>query len=116
MSLLHDRYEKGLEYDIVNIEDNENYILSTSLQQILENVVKHNIIEIENPIKIFISKENDYLVVKNNCNLKSKAKKTSGKGLKNIQELYAFFSDKKLIVEENKNVFIVKLPLLKLTI
>lgn len=114
LSLFKGRFESGLEYEVEKIEDIENYVVSTSLQQILENVIKHNSIDIDKPIKISVQKENDYLVITNNCHSKAVTEKSSKKGLDNIQKRYAFFTDKKVLINHSKDMFIVKLPLLKL--
>jgi hypothetical protein len=34
-------------------------------------------------------------------------------GLKNIMRSYEFFSDKPFIIEENEQIFLVRLPLIK---
>lgn len=114
LELLKDRFEEGLQYHI-NIDENikDNYITATILQQVLENVVKHNIIDKNSVIKISISSSENYLVISNNKNLKQQEKSRSKKGIENIQKRIAFFTDKKVIIENTDRNYTVKLPILE---
>lgn len=111
--LFQTRFESGLTYTInVNELDEDKYVVSTTLQQVLENVIKHNEISNENTVAITIATENDYLVVSNNVNPKISEVKSGGKGLENIKKRYAYFSDAKVKIIQNKINFTIKLPLL----
>jgi len=92
----------------------ESYqILPVSLQILLENAIKHNTATRENPLKISIYFEGQYIVVKNNLQKKASQLKSTGIGLKNLSERVRLISGKTLIIEEANDNFIVKLPLLK---
>lgn len=86
-----------------------------TLQMLIENAIKHNVAEVENPLIIKIYEEENYLIVKNNLQLKSSVGYTSGIGLKNILERYRLLSKQRVIIEEDSTAFVVKLPNLKTT-
>ncbi len=88
-------------------------ILPLYLQMLIENAVKHNIVSEDKPlnIKIYVNDDN-YLIVENNLQ-KKKNTSGSGIGLENIKSRYKYLSDKKFVVKEEKDKFIVKIPLIK---
>ncbi|WP_405566461.1 sensor histidine kinase [Polaribacter sp. Asnod6-C07] len=114
LELLKDRFESGLNFIIsVDEKSKEKYIVSTILQQVLENVVKHNEISSNTIVSVKISSEENYLVIKNNKNLKQNTTSESKKGIENIKQRIAFFTDKKVIIEDTATHYIIKLPTLE---
>ncbi|WP_348704671.1 sensor histidine kinase [Tenacibaculum sp. 190524A02b] len=113
LDLLESRYEKSFSY-CISIEGKhlEKKLVTTSLQQIIENVVKHNEISKQTPVRVRIISYEDYIVIINNVNLKL-TKSYSGKGIKNIVERYSYFTKNKVMVENSETNFLIKLPLLK---
>jgi sensor histidine kinase YesM len=93
-------------------EDNKYSILPVSLQLLIENAIKHNIATIEKPLKISIYIENLNVVVKNNLQKMATQVVSTKIGLKNLNERVRLTTGKEIIIEENKNEFLVKLPLL----
>ncbi len=86
-----------------------------SLQMLVENAIKHNIISDEKPLQIRIYISNgEYIVVENNLQKRFEEKSTK-QGLANIIKRYKFLSAKKIHVEEKKRTFRVELPLLTIT-
>jgi len=113
-------------FDLHRVRDEEKIVLSidytgadsyqilpVSLQILLENAIKHNTATRENPLKISVYFEGQYIVVKNNIQKKASQLKSTGIGLKNLSERVRLISGKSLIIEETNDFFIVKLPLLK---
>ena len=86
---------------------------SKYLQQVFENVVKHNELSIEKPMSISMVIENDFLVVSNTLHPKLTVETSKPSGLENINSRYAYFTDEKVTVIKTVNVFTIKLPLLK---
>ncbi len=89
------------------------YIPPMTIQLLIENAVKHNIISKKKHLQIKIFTENDYLCVTNNLQKKAQKPYSSGMGLSNIRSRYAYFSDKEVIITENESEFMVKIPLIK---
>lgn len=83
-----------------------------SLQMIIENAIKHNVISKDNPlvVKIFVE-DNEYLVIENNISPKIEKEPSTGVGLENIRNRYLYLTGKVVIVKNENGAFIVKLPL-----
>ena len=113
--LLKERFEENLEIIIDIPEAHKNdQIIPLSLQILIENAIKHNIISTHRPLEIRLFIENNNrLVVRNNLQRKNQAIQSTGFGLQNIKNRYAFFSERLVEVIVSANAFIVSLPLLK---
>jgi two-component system LytT family sensor kinase len=105
--------------DKVNISININsevldyLIIPISLQLLLENCFKHNIISKSNQLKISIYDENDFLIVKNNYNPKNSQNTKSGIGLKNLISRYEIISEKIPLFCLKDDDYFAILPLIK---
>lgn len=89
-------------------------IVPLSLQMLLENAIKHNVISAEKPLTIKVSHDGDqFLTVFNNLQPKILETPSTKIGLQNIKNRYAFFSSSEVIVESTQTYFKVALPLLK---
>ncbi|WP_298486812.1 2TM domain-containing protein [uncultured Maribacter sp.] len=113
IKLLKMRFEDSI---ILEIPDNctnpEAKIIPLSLQLLLENAVKHNIVTTEKPLSISVYEEDGNLCVTNNIQEKRVVKKSSGVGLKNIQERYAILTDRNVEISKETMEFTVRLPML----
>ncbi len=112
--LQKERYGNNLNMTISVPESSRKHLLPPlSLQMLVENAIKHNIISNEKPLTITIdvSKEG-YISVKNNLQNKKAEKNGAGIGLANIQNRYKYLSNKKIIFLHTADVFEVGLPLL----
>ncbi len=114
MDLLKIRFENAIDFNISgNIDDNNMLkIVPLSLQLLLENAVKHNVISPSKKLIISIYKKANYLVIENNINPKNSLEKSTKVGLKNIIDRYALITKSKVIIEKNQHHFKAKLPLL----
>ena len=101
---------------IINVElqkSNKDYILPLSMQILLENAIKHNVVSEENPLKIDIYRKENYLIIKNKVNLKKSMDSGLGIGLENIKMRYKYLSEKPMTINETDGYFSVKIPILK---
>lgn len=113
IALLKTRFSGAIFFDInIKEEDLEKQIVPVTLQILIENALKHNVVDVAKPLYIKIYSNNDYLVICNNKQLKSVVTDSNKVGLQNMQSLYAFLSDKPLLIEEKEDMFMVKVPLL----
>ena len=87
---------------------------SLSLQLLVENAIKHNVVSRSNPIRIVIQTTDDgYLVVENNLNKKTrKSIDSTGIGLANIREKYRLLNYSNVSITETAEHFRVVLPLI----
>ena len=92
----------------------ERKVPPLTLQLLMENVVKHNIISPENPLTVYLAEGKDVFIVKNKIALRNQAKVTSGIGLKNIKERYSLVSSRTLNISDENGYFEVTIPLLKI--
>ncbi len=113
MNLLKMRFENSLTYEIPTQELNPEFkVVPLSLQLLLENTVKHNVVSEQKPLHIKIYIENGFLIIENNLQKKEVLQDRKGVGLQNIVDRYALISKKKMLIEQTENVFKVKLPIL----
>ena len=113
MELLGMRFEEAVQFNIPdNISNNELKIVPLSLQLLLENAVKHNVVSTSKPLTINIYEEGSYLIITNNVNPKEAIGKSTKIGLQNIADRYGLITDKGVKIENNNKTFKVSLPLL----
>lgn len=112
MNLIQKRFEDGLEFEVVEDFDLSYQVVPLSLQILLENCIKHNRISSDEILKVKVYIKDDYLLIKNNLQIKNQLHKSTGKGLRNIIDRYKSFTRKKVEIQQTDQEFIVKLPLL----
>lgn len=111
--LLEERFGKNLSLDI-SVHEKEAYIPPLSLQLLVENAIKHNVVSAIKPLQISIHQDHSgHLLVKNNLQLKRVKSRSTSFGLSSIIARYALLSEKKVRVDQTKQEFIVRLPLIK---
>ena len=111
LNLYQMRFENGIRYEIPALLPESAKIPPLSLQIVLENCIKHNHISTENPLFIKIEIKDNYLIISNNKTIKSQLKR-KGFGLQNIEKRYALLNTDLPEIKEDKDNFIIKLPLL----
>ncbi|WP_448139479.1 sensor histidine kinase [Sphingobacterium siyangense] len=113
LNLLSLRFEAGIQIDLqINTEQHTGFILPLSLQLLIENAIKHNIISVKKPLLLKIYRKNNYLYVENTLQKKKVLHDHSGIGLKNIQERYAILSNLSVHLQETDILFSVGLPII----
>lgn len=110
--LLQTRF-KNLHIEIqIPEQDKDKKVIPVTLQLLIENAIKHNVIAEGRELQIYIYLEKDYLAVRNNLQKKNLVENSNRQGLENLKNLYTFLTDKKLEILENGKEFTVKVPLL----
>jgi len=90
----------------------ERAIVPVTLQILIENALKHNIIDHDRPLHIDIFTSGDYLVISNNLQKRKTVESSNKLGLDNLKSLYRFLTERPVIVEELNDRFNVKVPLI----
>jgi len=111
--LLRIRFQQQLSVEI-NLPSNimSSKIPPLTLQILVENAVKHNSISIDKKLFIYITaQDNTYLKVINTKNGNLNNVSSFRVGLENIKKRYAFFTDKKIEIDDSEK-FIVTLPVI----
>ncbi len=101
----------------INIKIAEEYkslnIAPLSLQMLIENAIKHNVISAKKPLSIDIQSIDDNKIeVVNNLQPKLEKEESTEIGLKNIQKRYEFLTDRKVEIKSGEDKFRVIIPLI----
>jgi two-component system LytT family sensor kinase len=113
VKLLETRFTGALKINFdIHDDAKEKAIVPVTLQILIENATKHNVVDKDKPLRIDIFTVGDYLVVSNNLQLKKKVETSNKQGLDNLKSLYKFLTDQPVLVEPTDDRFYVKIPLL----
>lgn len=107
------RFEGGFTFKNELSDD----ILSTlippfTLQLLVENCLKHNVVSLDKPLHIRLYNEYDKIIIENPVRLKTGDHNSLGVGLKNIQLRYHHLLEKQIDIINDGNLFQIKLPLI----
>jgi sensor histidine kinase YesM len=107
------RFQSGLEVDTQISSKSWNLAVAPlSIQLLVENALKHNVISRQHPLKITIRETDGYLWVSNAIHKKEVLEPTTKVGLKNILEQYKLLSELPVHIYRDALRFEVALPLL----
>lgn len=110
------RYGESLKTSMTITEMEGYQVPPLSIQMLVENAIKHNIISEDDALQVEISLDDSYLWVVNNLQKKNSLKSASSEvGLSNIKARYLFLTDKPVIISDVDQKFKVGLPLLNTT-
>lgn len=113
IQLLHIRYADGLKITTtVSDEAKDKGIVMVTLQMLIDNAVKHNILQQDEPLRIEIFDDADFLVVRNNKQLRKQIETSNGQGIQQLKQLYAFLTQKQIVIEDTDDTYTIKIPLL----
>lgn len=108
------RFGETLDIDLrIDEELNDKLIAPATLQMLVENAIKHNVVSKKEPLKIKIYNNGYYLIVENAINLKKIKPESSQIGLENIKKRYQFLSSDKPVEISADHVFKVKIPIIE---
>ncbi|MEM9858016.1 MAG: histidine kinase [Bacteroidota bacterium] len=112
--LLKVRFENNLKIEI-NLPSNimDSKMPPLTLQMLVENAVKHNIISSDNPLSIYIhALDNTDIKITNTKTEAPRNVSSFHVGLENIKKRYKYFTNKKIKVD-NRSKFTVQLPVIQ---
>lgn len=113
MNLLKMRFENSLFYELPAADSiPDAKVVPLSLQLLLENTVKHNVVSEQKPLHIRIFVDGDYLAIQNDLQKKEVLQDRQGVGLQNIVNRYGIVTNRKVVIEQNEQNFTVKIPIL----
>lgn len=113
--LLKTRYGDNLHLNIAVAAPYETYLLpSLTLQLLLENAVKHNVIDKNQPLQVDIATgPNGRLTVQNNLQKKTQQLPSTQVGLRNIVTKFRLLGQENVLVQETDDRFLVTIPLMR---
>ena len=97
----------------VDSADLDFYLVPMSLQLLLENAIKHNVVSKSKPLVIDVITKDNQLIVENKIQSKSTQIPSTKLGLKNIEKRYALISSQAVQIHNDGHLFRVSIPLLK---
>ncbi len=107
------RFGEGIVFENKLPDQLTGHIAPLSLQMLVENAVKHNTANKEQPLIISINEADGFVTVQNNLQKKNQEQKAMGIGLANIQTRYQYLSDQPVTIEEKSDSFKVNIPLIR---
>ncbi|HMR85441.1 MAG TPA: histidine kinase [Niabella sp.] len=112
--LLKTRFGSGFQ-PVIQIEEKirERLLPPMTLQLLIENAVKHNIVDPDTPLIVQLYTQDEKLIVSNNLQKKNKSVVSNKIGLSNIISKYELLNYPEVEIKETDNEFIVILPLIK---
>jgi len=113
--MLKTRYTDGLEMETQISDQYLEYLLpQLTLQMLVENAVKHNMILKNSPLKILIMTTNSgKLIVSNNLQRKDRKVSSNKVGLSNIVNKYRLMRQEEIAVRDDGKEFAVVVPLIQ---
>lgn len=113
ISLLKIRYNDVLEITLdISLAAREKGIVMVTLQMLIDNAIKHNSLQVEDPLNIRIWDEDDYLHIYNNKQLRKQIMTSNKQGLQQLEELYAYLTQRNVMINDTAKSFEINLPLL----
>ena len=110
------RFDENLQIEIaIEEEQLKSSLPPFSLQLLVENAVKHNVISIDNPLKVRIYTDNHYIRVANQLQPRGGQDQVASThiGLKNLKARYALITPEPVSFEQTKSQYIASLPLIQ---
>jgi LytS/YehU family sensor histidine kinase len=113
ISLLKVRFAEGFEIKF-NIHDEamQRMVIPCTVQLLVENAFKHNIVSTSNPLRISISADMERLTIENNIQPKFTQTTSTKLGQKYIREHYNSLSKQQIVIDNSENLYRVTIPLL----
>ena len=111
--LLETRFADGLKIDMDIAPHHLNkHIIPASLQMLIENAIKHNVVSRQRPLHIQIhANGTSKLTVSNNLQPKESLEASTGIGLQNIIKRYELVGGGSVDIQQTAEAFLVALPL-----
>ena len=107
------RFGEKLKVDFRLSGSESERILRMGLQLMLENAIKHNEISNEKPLRIIVERNGDFVVIKNNLQLKSTLPVSAQMGQKNLLERYRLMGERIPEFEVDGECYVARIPLFR---
>jgi two-component system, LytTR family, sensor kinase len=110
------RFDKSITFEIsISDEARKQFLVPLTLQMLLENAIKHNIVSQRKPLHVQVYNEgNNFICMRNNVQEKSTEVEGTGTGIRNIRERYMLTFGLPVVIEHSAEAFIAKLPIISI--
>ncbi len=111
--LIETRFGAACKIDLqIDKEMMDKRLPPLSLQLLIENAVKHNGFDVQQPLLVKVNGANNRITVSNKKSLKKLKMSSTKLGLKNITSRYALLGDSAVEINNGNTHFVVHIPLL----
>ncbi|HUR31356.1 MAG TPA: histidine kinase, partial [Saprospiraceae bacterium] len=98
---------------VENISSNEGFIAPLTLQMLVENAIKHNIVSNEKPLRITITIDDEWVQVVNPVKPKFQSMtESTGFGLSSLLTRYKYLTKRMIEIQHDKDIFSVRIPII----
>lgn len=112
--LCETRFEENFRVETKWPNDLEMWLIPPmTLQILVENAIKHNIISKQKPLHLWVKFDDGKLEIGNNYQPKKQLETGTGFGLSNVVERFSQLSRHKVDIQQTETSFVVTLPLAK---
>lgn len=109
--LMNKRFGANLQIDIRDFP-RKGFIAPLTLQLLVENAIKHNIISSTKVLRVIIDRQGDELFIENNRQSRLQPSPSTGFGLSNIKRRYALLDERPIRIEADDTSFRVVIPII----
>lgn len=113
-ALMQIRYGENLNFEFdISAKYNAYCVVPFSVQTLVENAIKHNVISNRQPLTVTIHTDpDDTITVSNRINAKTEPEAGKGIGLANLAERYRLMWERDITIRQTDGVFSVRIPLI----
>lgn len=112
--LIRIRYAEGIQVEVsASAQARQAQLPPLTLQLLVENAIKHNVVSASRPLKIRIEAAEDSLCVTNTLQPKIMPEAGTHTGLSNIRNRYSYLTQRPIQIQNGPDVFAITLPLLQ---
>lgn len=113
MFLLKARFEDGIDLSVaIDPAHHQSLLPPFTLQLLVENCIKHNIVSLDRPLHIRVHSEGEFILIENQVQLKITPESSTGMGLENINQRYIHLLNRKIEILATETLFTIKLPVI----
>jgi LytS/YehU family sensor histidine kinase len=107
------RFEGGFTFNNeLTAEVLQKLIPPFTLQLLVENCIKHNVVSVDQPLHIRLYADGEFIIMENPIRLKMGGHDSLGVGLKNIEMRYRHLLEKQVEISNDGSLFQIKLPVI----
>lgn len=112
--LMKIRYPEGLVFDdFITDKPLQGYIVPCTLQLLVENAIKHNVISVQKPLVLTATTDGMSITISNNRIPKLTPVRSTGIGLQYIRNQYRDIAGLEIQIVETDDTFSVTIPLIR---